>query len=210
MTQEPPHDELTSPDEQAPDAPPPEGDDAFAVGGEGDAMPDAESADPLSAMAAGVDLNEVDPYLEQQRKAARALDGLPEEEDDAPADVPQTSASPAAVRPAVVAAAAASSPEVTAKNAAERARAKAVQAAAASLQFKQFMIPLLTAVGLLLVGMGAIPWFYNPLENSPNPDTWQVILMNVVKLASAPMGLLLLVGAIYFRMEVNRTLRNKR
>lgn len=89
----------------------------------------------------------------------------------------------------------------------DRARARAVQAAADSLQFKQFMIPVLMAVGVLLMLIGALSWVYDAGQGGP---AWAGMLMLIVQYVAIPLGLLLLIGALYFRMEVKRALRNKR
>jgi len=224
MTTESPDNELSPPqDEQVSEqtSEPPPLDDGGA-----EAMPDAESVDPLSAMAAGMDLNEVDPYLDQQIKAARSLDGLPEEEEEVPIHIPDLMTEAPAGVAAAVAAAAASDPQpfvapppprpaavaaAPTRSSSDRARAQAIQAAANSVQFKQFMIPVLMAVGVLLIGIGVLSFvLQDQLKPSVGGSGLTGILVLVVKYVAIPLGLLLLVGAFYFRMEVKRALRNKR
>ena len=80
-------------------------------------------------------------------------------------------------------------------------------------------MPLLLAVGVLLIGIGAISWVYNPLETGDGGDgsgtanpapAWASMLVLVVRYVAVPLGLLLMVGAFYFRMEIKRALQNKR
>ena len=83
------------------------------------------------------------------------------------------------------------------------------------------MIPLLMAVGVLLVGIGVLSWVaMDPaVVGTGDPDesgtassshAWANTLILIVRFVAIPMGLLLVVGALYFRMEVKRALRNKR
>ena len=190
MTDESLQEDMSPRDEQASETPPP----VYDGGDAEEATPDAESVDPLSAMAAGLDLSEADPYLEPPTEPVPFIEQAP--------------------RPTATV----SSSAVASKAAAGRARAEAAQAAAAAIQLKQFMIPLLAAVGVLLVGIGVIPWVHDPFKPAAGADfsqpsnapAWRDTMMNVVKFVAVPLGLLLLIGAAYFRMEVRRALRNKR
>lgn len=186
--------------------------------------PKDDVVDPLAAMAAGEDLNEVDPYLEQQVKAERSLLGLPEEEEAAPAAQPAAEEAPAEPAPVtfVPAAPTAASSAAAARASADRARAQAAQAMAASVQYKKFMVPILLGVGLVLVAIGAFVWFVNPLamdqvnathasdgvsDEPTNHPGWAVTMVSVMKFCAIPLGLLLLVGSIYFHLDVQKTLK---
>jgi len=173
---------------------------------------EVDHADALSAMAAGADLNEPDAYVQQQTQAQRTLEGLPPEQE-------QVQATPAApTMDAFAAAASTTSGNAAARAIADRARLQASQAAAAAIQYKKFMVPLLLVVGLLLVGMGLLPWFYDPIAESAKaaaesgsvpPADWQFTVMNIVKYCAIPMGLILVVGSAYFHMDVQRIQRQR-
>lgn len=152
--------------------------------------PRPADVDALAAMAAGADLDEPNPYLEQQAEIENPNAVAAPAPDVAQFTAAQTAPAgdPRVIIPA--------GPQVSRSEAAKRLAAQS--AAAYSSQFKKMMIPLMICVGGLLVALALFALFGSSIifrgegANSAGM-AWAFVL--------GPLGLILLVGAYWFMLE---------
>jgi len=162
--------------------------------------------DALAAMANGADLNDPDPYVEQQAEIEPADDASAASDLDQFAPRPGSPTSPA-VRPPV------SNPRlINAPPPASRAdaakRLAAQTSAAYTSQLKKMLIPLMLAIGAILVIIALLCF----IEAGPllDPTTgertryWFNADFEYFSFICAPLGLILLVGAYWFYLESKR------
>ena len=158
--------------------------------------PKPAEVDALAAMANGADLNEPDPYLEQQAEI---------EDPSGSAPAPSADLSPLAAEPAAPSSALnprTTIPATPQVSRAETARRLAAQTSAAyANQFKKMLIPLMLIIGVMLVVIGALCWFCSgPLTDG----YWFNENFKYFALVCVPLGLVLLVGAYWFHLEAKR------
>jgi hypothetical protein len=152
--------------------------------------------DALAAMANGADLNESDPYLEQQAE-------IEDPSDNAAVNVQVNvnigvpgAGSPAALNPRTTIPA---TPQLSRAEAAKRLAANT--SAAYANQLKKMLIPLMLIIGAMLVVIGVLCWFRSgPLTEG----YWFNENFKYFALVCVPMGLILLVGAYWFNLEAKR------
>ena len=165
-----------------------------------------EDVDALAAMANGADLNEPDPYVEQQAEIEPADDAPAASDLDQFAPRPGSSTAPTA-RPPV------SNPRLINVPApvsrADAAKRLAAQTSAAyTSQLKKMLIPLMLGIGAILVIIALLCF----LEAGPllDPATgersryWFNEDFKYFSLICAPLGAILLVGAYWFHLESKR------
>jgi hypothetical protein len=162
--------------------------------------------DALAAMASGADLNEPDPYVEQQAE----LD--PAEEAPAAGDLaefaprPDSPASPgpkpALSNPRLINA----PPSMSRADAAKRLAAQT--SAAYTGQLKKMLIPLMLAIGAILLGIAILSFFgAGPPVDPETQQPTRYFLPEALKyfpLIGGPLGAILLVGAYWFHLEAKR------
>ena len=161
--------------------------------------------DALAAMASGANLNEPDPYMEQQAELDPGNDA-PETGDLAqfappPDSLTSPSPRPAASNPRAINAAPPMSKAETAK------RLAAMTSAAYTNQLKKMLIPLMLAIGSLLVLIALLCFFgAGPLRDENGEPTRYLFGEDFkwFSLVCGPLGLILLVGAYWFRLEAKR------
>jgi hypothetical protein len=162
--------------------------------------------DALAAMANGANLNEPDPYVEQQAEI--------EPEDDTPAssDLDQFAQRPNSLtspgpRPPVSNPRLVDAPPPMSR--AEAAKRLAAQTSAAyTSQLKKMLIPLMLAIGGLLVAIALLCFFgAGPQMDPETHEPTRYLFGEDFKYFSficAPLGAILLVGAYWFHLESKR------
>jgi hypothetical protein len=161
--------------------------------------------DALAAMASGADLNEPDPYVEQQADLEPA-DDAPAAGDLAqfappPDSLSSPSPRPAASNPRTINA----TPPMSKAEAAKRLAA--MTSAAYTGQLKKMLIPLMLAIGSLLVIIALLCFFgAGPLRDENGEPTRYLFSedFKYFSLICGPLGAILLVGAYWFRLEAKR------
>jgi hypothetical protein len=163
--------------------------------------PKPADVDALAAMAGGADLNEPDPYLEQQAEIEPADDapagGDLDQFAPRPGSPPTPGPRPAISNPKLIDA----PPPLSRTEAAKRLAAQT--SAAYTSQLKKMLIPLMLAIGSILVAIAVLCWF----GAGRNPETSAIAFDESFKyfsLICGPLGLILLVGAYWFHLESKR------
>ena len=166
--------------------------------------PKPADVDALAAMAGGADLNEPDPYVEQQAEIEPADETPPAGDLAQFAPRPDSPDSPNSPSPRPP-----STPRIDAPPPLSRAEAAkrlaAITSAAYTSQLKKMLTPLLLGIGVILVVIALLCLFGSgdavPGEQSKYLFTSDFKLFSLI---CGPLGLILLVGAYWFYLESKR------